>query len=934
MKNYILFILLCFFFSACQEKEEVMPQTGGEQPGSAPEMPVLKGQLRIKLKAGMQEKLNVVKTRSGISSGITALDLANVDLSVYRMERVFPPAGKFEERHKAAGLDLWYDIYFDEKIPTRSAVDVYEEMPEIEYVEEIREARLCDYRVVEEPLEPVRSMLRRARATADEEETLPFNDPRLKEMWHYHNAGESVNGLSGALEGADIGVYEAWKIETGSPDVIVAVMDGGIQYNHPDLQANMWINEAELNGQEGVDNDNNGYVNDIYGWNFVTAKNVPGLGNDSIRGNGAVTPYVHGTHCAGTISAVNGNGIGISGIAGGSGAGDGVRLMSCQIFHIDPATGNDKAYADPNMYVYAADMGAVISSNSWTNGAYEESAFMNSAMRSAIDYFIKYAGTDVSTKQQNGPMNGGLVVFAAANSNSDAKEWPAAYSKVMTVASMAHNFKRASYSNFGDWIDITAPGGEQSYGDTYAILSTSINNQYAWLQGTSMACPHVTGCAALVLSKFQGQGYTPDELWDRLINATHSIDGYNQKFKGLLGAGCIDVGLALTPPSTTPPDTSHLVLVDAYDSWAIVEWKVKAASDGPMNKYVLSWSTAPMQPSVTEAEVQTKTINVRYVEAGTILRDTIQGLSLGETYYFSIKAYDRWGGVSEDSPLVSATVTENLAPVLTAGWSGTVMLNEGSERTVVLNVEDPEKQKIVCSMTPALEWITVQNVGDTTVNLQMKPDYKAAGNYNIQVRISDQYGKYTTTNMPVEVVYKEVAPRMAATFQDLKLSNNGKRTTLDLTEYFMDPKGRTLVYEVENSSNAVANVQRSGNNLFIEPKIIGHTEVLVRAKNEAGLSVSQRFDVEVIQGDNNNAEDALSVYPNPVRTDLTITLQPEVRGKVVLKLYNVAGRLMKIEEVMVGDAGYKLDMSGMQAGSYVLVVEGNGISWKKSIIKI
>ena len=122
--------------------------------------------------------------------------------------------------------------------------------------------------------------------------------------------------------------------------------------------------------------------------------------------------------------------------------------------------------------------------------------------------------------------------------------------------------------------------------------------------------------------------------------------------------------------------------------------------------------------------------------------------------------------------------------------------------------------------------------------------------------------------------------------------------------------------------------------MCIRDRIIGHTEVLVRAKNETGLSVSQRFDVEVIQGDNNNAEDALSVYPNPVRTDLTITLQPEVRGKVVLKLYNVAGRLMKIEEGMVGDAGYKLDMSGMQAGSYVLVVEGNGISWKKSIIKI
>lgn len=927
----IAFFILCM---SCQQEEEMIQADGGSQGDAVTETPVLKGHVRVKLKAGIQPRLNVVKTRSGVSSGITALDLANVDLSVYRMERVFPPAGKFEERHKEAGLDLWYDIYFDDKISTRSAVQTFGDVPEVEYVEEVREARICDYQVVQEPLEPLRSMLRRTAPTAGETEEMPFNDPRLPEMWHYHNTGEAGNGLSGALEGADIGVFEAWKTETGSPNVIVAVMDGGIQYNHPDLAANMWVNEAELNGQDGVDDDNNGYVDDIYGWNFVTAKNVPGPGVDSIRGNGMVTPYEHGTHCAGTISAVNGNGIGVCGIAGGSGNGDGVRLMSCQIFHTDPATGTSQAYADPNMYVYAADMGAVISSNSWTNGAYEESAFLNSAMRSAIDYFIKYAGTDVSTKVQNGPMNGGLVVFAAANSNSDAKEWPASYSKVLTVAAMAHNFKRASYSNFGDWIDITAPGGEQSYGDIYAILSTTINSQYAWLQGTSMACPHVSGCAALVLSKFQGKGYTPNELWERLTNATHNLDAYNQKFKGLLGAGNIDVGLALTPPSTIPPDTSHITLVDAYDNWAIVEWKVKAASDGPMNKYVISWSTSPLQPATPDATIETKSINVRYVKAGTIMRDTIKGLTLGQTYYFTLEAYDRWGGVSDAAPQVSTTITENLPPVLTPGWNGSVILNEGSERIVHLNVKEPEKQRVICNITPALNWITVENVGDSILSFRLTPDYTAAGNYALQMKVSDQYGKSVMSEMRIEVLYKEVAPRLTQTFQDLQLANNGKRTTLKLTDYFMDLKGRALIYEVENSSNSVANVQRSGDNLLIEPKIIGNTNILIRAKNGAGLSVSQRFNVEVIAGEDSNPEDALNTYPNPVRSNLNISLQPSSRGEVSLKLYNAAGRLMKLEKVTIGASGYSLDMSNMQAGTYILLVEGTTGSWKKSIIKI
>ncbi|MDE6451567.1 MAG: hypothetical protein K2L23_04625, partial [Odoribacter sp.] len=122
MKNYIFLIFLLFSLFACRQEEEIIPQSGPEQDGAVTEAPVLKGHVRVKLKAGVPEKMNVVKTRSGISSGITALDLANVDLSVYRIERGFPPAVKFEERHKEAGFDLSYDVYFDEKIPTRTAV--------------------------------------------------------------------------------------------------------------------------------------------------------------------------------------------------------------------------------------------------------------------------------------------------------------------------------------------------------------------------------------------------------------------------------------------------------------------------------------------------------------------------------------------------------------------------------------------------------------------------------------------------------------------------------------------------------------------------------------------------------------------------------------------------------------------------------------------
>ena len=142
------------------------------------------------------------------------------------------------------------------------------------------------------------------------------------------------------------------------------------------------------------------------------------------------------------------------------------------------------------------------------------------------------------------------------------------------------------------------------------------------------------------------------------------------------------------------------------------------------------------------------------------------------------------------------------------------------------------------------------------------------------------------------------------------------------------------MYEVENTAKNVANVQRSGDILTVEARTPGHAEVLVRAKSEAGLTVSQRFNVEVVASEESKPEDALSIYPNVVKNSLTVTLQPSARGEVSLMLYNAAGRLMKLEKVMIGATGYQLDMSDMQAGTYVLVVEGAAGSWKKNIIKI
>ena len=290
--------------------------------------------------------------------------------------------------------------------------------------------------------------------------------------------------------------------------------------------------------------------------------------------------------------------------------------------------------------------------------------------------------------------------------------------------------------------------------------------------------------------------------------------------------------------------------------------------------------------------------------------------------------------MSEEAPQASVEVSKNFPPVLLPDWKGTVILNEGSEQTVSIRVEEPEKQPVSCLVSPALDWVKVENTGDSLLTFRIVPDYSVAGNYDLQLKVSDQYGKYTELAMSVEVLYKEVAPKQIQTLPDVRLVGIGRRTSLRLTDYFTDLKGRALMYEVENTAKNVATVQRSGDILTVEARTPGRAEVMVRAKSEAGLTVSQRFNVEVVASEAGGSGDALSVYPNVVKNSLTVALQPSARGEVSLMLYNAAGRLMKLEKVMIGATGYQLDMSDMQAGTYVLVVEGAAGSWKKNIIKI
>lgn len=589
---------------------------------------VLQGTIRIKIKPTLSSAIKISKssTTGVVTTGIQALDRLNATYSVTNMKRVFRYSPKFEERHIKYGLNLWYDVTIGVRASSTDAVRDYSKLQEVDRAEPILQKVINDGST--KPF-----YVSKADLGPNSNRSDYFNDPYLFKQWNYNNTGQS-----GGTPGDDINAYKAWNITKGSADVIVAIMDMGVDVNHEDLKGAMWVNEAEQNGTAGVDDDNNGYKDDINGFNF--GKNM-----------GTIDADYHATHVAGTIGAVNNNGIGVSGIAGGSGSADGVRLMSCEILG---GTGDGNT---PEAYVYAADMGAVISQNSW--GYSDPNAYEQSVL-DAIDYFIAEAGNYVGS-----PMKGGVVIFAAGNSNWNYPSYPGYYDPCISVAALNASDHRTVYSNYGTWVDIAAPGGQTEDNANLpsnsefsnSILSTLQNNTYGYLDGTSMACPHVSGVAALIVSKFGGPNFTNTELKNRLLTGTRDIDTIpaNQDYVGQLGSGAIDAALALaTDGGIAPNKINDLNLEGIAQDFAQLNWSTPADNDdGKPTSFELLYSTSDITPATIQL-AKSVSLNTR-LEPGE--KDSIEISSLKSLtkYYFAVISIDRWGNKSAISNVVSGT---------------------------------------------------------------------------------------------------------------------------------------------------------------------------------------------------------------------------------------------------------------------------------------
>jgi thermitase len=303
------------------------------------------------------------------------------------------------------------------------------------------------------------------------------SDADFSKQWGLNNTGRNSGGLfSRGVAGMDIGALEAWKITKGSSDIKIAVIDTGVDYNHVDLKNNIMINEGEIPGN-GIDDDGNGYVDDVYGYNFASNNNNP------MDGHG------HGTHCAGVIGAEHNN-IGIAGVMAN------VKILPIK-FLSDSGSGTLEGAL--KSVDYAITRGVHIMSNSWGGGARSEALL--ELIQKAEDAGI-------------------IFIAAAGNSRSDNDKkptYPANYEvdSLVSVGAIDGKGKRASFSNYGaETVHVFAPGV-----NTY---STVQGNKYKNMSGTSMACPHVAGVAGLILS--QEPGLTPLELKARMMQTSRGSD--------------------------------------------------------------------------------------------------------------------------------------------------------------------------------------------------------------------------------------------------------------------------------------------------------------------------------------------------------------------------------------------------------------------------
>lgn len=802
-----------------------------------------------------------IVTRSAELNSVTEL------LGVTSMRRLFPHAGRFETRTRAEGLHKWYVVTFDPTVPQTRAADAFTALQGVEIVEEVRRIR----------------------------NTAVFNDPKLPNQWHYYNDGTLDKSHKA---GADINVVPVWEnYTTGNPDVIVAIVDGGIDATHEDLAANY-----------------------LGGFNFV-------------RGTSKVVPHDHGTHVAGTVAAVNNNGKGVSGVAGGDAAAGkpGVKLLSCQIFEPNPDDPHkDLSAGGVEAIKWGADNGAVISQNSWgyTYETDEEqaAATIPASLKASIDYFIKYAGYDENGKQE-GPMAGGVVIFAAGN-DARAHDPIGKYDPVISVGAIAPDFTRTDYSNYGDWVDLAAPGGSVHYAQG-EVLSTIPDNRYGSMQGTSMACPHVSGVAALVVSHFAGPGFTNTTLRDKLIKGANTKAlSKNSKIGNL-----VDALGAMTYGGKTPPKAVAAVDASPLSNSIVLKWKVTSDPDDKKAYGFTIFASkdrsavANVDPASPSSAVTSVTVMTDDLKVGDEITGIVPGLEFEQDYYVAVVAFDYNKNYSELSEVYTVKTEGNNAPVVETDRDENYVIKSHETISATYRISDPDGHSVTVDFTPGSAAAVLTQNPDGTYKFTITGNADEHGVYTAVIKVTDSYGLETVHNIKYEILENH-PPVITKDIDDKIFSLSGQKFSLDMTEYLSDPDGEVLKFQITISDKTVLHINPAENILHATTLGYGMTDVSIVASDSRGLTCTLTFKVLV-----KDPEKPLDIYPNPVVDWLnvaTMDLEPthiQIVSSTGKTVYDATSDVSAFEPA-------RIDMNSYAPGQYVVYISFGGNEYKRSIVKL
>jgi len=470
----------------------------------------------------------------------------------------------------------------------------------------------------------------------------PPSDPHFERLWGLHNTGQT-----GGTADADIDALEAWEIGTGSDDIIIAVIDTGIEVEHEDLIPNLWTNPKECPRgvgrcvENGIDDDNNGYVDDFHGINAI---------NNSGR---LLDDYGHGTHVAGIAAAAGDNRKGVVGVSWNA------KILGCK-FITAFGTGTTSNAVKCFNYIYdlrtKQKQNIVVTNSSWGGGSPSQ------ALREAM-----------------GRVDSPLHVCSAGNSNSNRKLYPAAYDldNIISVAATDHDDIYAGFSSWGeDWVDLAAPG--------VSILSTipsgrcpmCLPSGYGSTSGTSMSAPYVTGAAALIWSEFEG--LNNDQVKQRILSG---VDALPEQSKKTLTNGRLNLFNSMEKDTTPPATVSDLSPSGVLLTKILLSWTATGDDGftGQSTAYDVRYDTAPISNATWDSAQQVATAPIPGA-SGTREELEVSGLEPDTTYYFALRVADNVGNVSDLSNIVIARTS-----------AGTIVFEDDMESGAgKWTIEDPD----------------------------------------------------------------------------------------------------------------------------------------------------------------------------------------------------------------------------------------------------